>query len=103
MKETMLRAFSWVDADILKNSSRPEWPVFLHNLCFIHGAVKLRARLGRAGWNCHKDLLQIGNNELFVRGLFFCTDNTSACIVHYQYAVYLTAPTFLIVAHSGFI
>ncbi|XP_023932050.1 dynein heavy chain 8, axonemal-like [Lingula anatina] len=65
MKDNLIRAFSWVDADILKQSSRPEWPAFLHNICYLHGTIRLRARFGKGGWNNHEDFLKIGNNELF--------------------------------------
>ena len=66
MKENLLRAFSWVDADLLKQSNRTEWAPLLHNICYLHGAIRLRARLGRAGWNQPQDFLRIGNVELFV-------------------------------------
>ncbi|XP_052708586.1 uncharacterized protein LOC128183562 isoform X10 [Crassostrea angulata] len=60
MKDSMIRSFSWFEPDILKQSSRPEWPVMLHNLCFLHAAIQLRARFGQGGWNCPQDFFNIG-------------------------------------------
>ena len=72
MKDGMLRALSWLDADFLRQNSRGEWAPLVHNLCYLHGAVRLRARFGRGGWNVPTDFLQIGNNELVVSVLSFC-------------------------------
>ena len=65
----MLRSFNWFafkEADILKQSAKPEWPAFLHNLAYLHGAIRLRARFGRGGWNVPTDFRQIGNTEFRV-------------------------------------
>lgn len=51
MKENIVRSFSWIDLDILKSSSKPEWPALLHNLCYLHSCLKLRSRYMRCGWN----------------------------------------------------
>ena len=62
----MVRGFNWLawkETDILKHSSRPEWPAFLHNLAYLHGALRLRARFGRGGWNVPSDFMRIGNTE----------------------------------------
>ena len=67
MKENLLRTFSWLEADTLKQNTRTEWQPFLHNLCFLHGALRLRGRLGRGGWNCPSDFLKIGNSQFHVR------------------------------------
>lgn len=66
MKDSMIRSFSWFEPDILKQSSRPEWPVMLHNLCFLHAAIQLRARFGQGGWNCPQDFFNIGYSCLQV-------------------------------------
>ena len=66
IKTTAVRTLSDLDPEILKQTSRPEWPVLLHNLCYLHGAIQLRARFGRAGWNNHASFSNIGNDELQV-------------------------------------
>lgn len=55
-----------VDTEMLKSSSRSEWPAMLHNLCFIHGAIRLRSRYHRAGFNIPQDLFPVGTQELLV-------------------------------------
>ena len=73
LKDTLLRSFNrmqLMDIDMIKHSSRPEWPAVLHNLCYLHGAIRLRARFGRGGWNVPQDLMQIGNIELHVKTMF---------------------------------
>lgn len=67
----MIRSFSWFEPDILRQSSRPEWPVMLHNLCFLHAAIQLRARFGQGGWNCPQDFFNIGYSCLQVRPHLF--------------------------------
>ena len=62
-----MKSFGWLDADVVKQSSRPEWPAVLHNLCYLHGALRLRARFGRGGWNSPLDFLSTGNSDLHVR------------------------------------
>lgn len=51
MKECMVRSLSWIDSDLIKSSTKPEWPVLLHNLCFFHSCLRLRTRYSRCGWN----------------------------------------------------
>ena len=69
MKDSILRSFAWMDADTLKQSSRNEWPAVLHNICYLHAAIQLRARFGKAGWNAPETIQDLSNNELFVRAL----------------------------------
>ncbi|XP_067674368.1 uncharacterized protein [Haliotis asinina] len=70
MKDSLVRSFMWMEPDILKQSNRPEWPLVLHNLCYLHAAVQLRARFGQGGWNAPQDLANIGFGEL-LEGLNF--------------------------------
>ena len=62
----MVRAFSSMDSELLKQNSRSEWPALLHNICYLHAAIKLRGRFQRGGWNCPADFMNIGNNQLQV-------------------------------------
>ncbi|XP_041355189.1 dynein gamma chain, flagellar outer arm-like isoform X3 [Gigantopelta aegis] len=64
MKDSLVRSFSWMEPDIFKQSSRSEWPVMLHNLCYLHAAISLRSRFGLGGWNTPTDFHQIGYSEL---------------------------------------
>ncbi|OWF37572.1 Dynein heavy chain 5, axonemal [Mizuhopecten yessoensis] len=64
MKDSLIRSFSSFESDILKQSSRPEWPLMLHNLSYLHAALQLRARYGQGGWNNGQDFLNIGINEI---------------------------------------
>ncbi|XP_077977225.1 dynein axonemal heavy chain 8-like isoform X3 [Glandiceps talaboti] len=64
MKDNMIRSLSVIDADTLKSSSRSEWAPIVHNLCMLHGAVRLRARFGRAGWN-RPYCMDFSSTELF--------------------------------------
>lgn len=66
MKETLVRDFSVVDSETLKCSGRNEWPAMLHNLCYIHSAVRLRARYDKAGFNVPYAFDSVGAQELFV-------------------------------------
>ena len=66
VKEQMVRAFSAMEPEVLRQTTKPEWTALLHNLCYLHGALRLRARYGRGGFNKHEDFMHIGNNELFV-------------------------------------
>lgn len=50
-KENIVKSFSWIDSEQLKISSRPEWTILLHNLCYFHSCLKLRNRYTRCGWN----------------------------------------------------
>jgi dynein heavy chain len=51
MKEAMTRAFSLIDNDLLRHSSKPEWVPLLHNICYLHCTLNLRTRFGQAGWD----------------------------------------------------
>lgn len=66
MKESLVRAFGMIDSEVLKCSGRAEWPAMLHNLCYIHSAIKLRARFHKAGLNAPNDLLQVGASQFLV-------------------------------------
>ena len=69
IKDTLIRTFiqfSYFEPDVVKMSSRPEWAPFLHNLCYLHGALQLKARLGRAGWNRPQEFFNLRFTELFV-------------------------------------
>ncbi|XP_044146080.1 dynein axonemal heavy chain 5-like isoform X2 [Bufo gargarizans] len=58
--------YSWklVNQETLVSSSRPEWPALLHNLCFLHCAIRIRTLYGAlAGWNC-PDAMRFGWAEL---------------------------------------
>ncbi|KAK3577475.1 hypothetical protein CHS0354_032326 [Potamilus streckersoni] len=70
MKDSLLRSFTWFEPDILKQSPRAEWPVVLHNLCYLHAVIQLRTRFGFGGWNNPADLQQIGHSD-FLEGLSF--------------------------------
>ncbi|KAL4232681.1 hypothetical protein ACF0H5_007369 [Mactra antiquata] len=64
MKDSLVRSFNNFEPDILKQSSRAEWPVMLHNLCYLHAAIQLRTRYGFGGWNCPSDFHHIGSFEI---------------------------------------
>ena len=51
MKESIQRAFNWIDVENVKTSNKPEWPILLHNLCYFHSCLKLRSRYYKCGWN----------------------------------------------------
>ena len=74
IKDTLIRTFtqfSYFEPDVVKMSSRPEWAPFLHNLCYLHGALQLKARLGRAGWNRPQEFFNLRFTELFVSEYLF--------------------------------
>ncbi|XP_068697910.1 dynein axonemal heavy chain 8-like [Montipora foliosa] len=64
-KDSLQRSLQWVDSDLLRVSSRQEWPALLHNLCMLHSLVRLRSRYGLAGWNKTLDLRHVGTAELW--------------------------------------
>lgn len=74
MKDSILRSFTWFEPDILKQSSRPEWAIMLHNLCYLHAAIQLRARYGKGGWNNPSDFFNIGHSELMEALNFMITE-----------------------------
>ena len=63
MKEALSRAFSQIDNDLLRHSSKAEWVPLLHNICYLHCALNLRTRFGQAGWDL-PTLTSFSNVEL---------------------------------------
>lgn len=51
MKEAMTRAFSLIDNDLLRHSTKSEWIPLLHNICYLHCLLNLRTRFAQAGWD----------------------------------------------------
>lgn len=51
MKEALGRAFSQIDNELLRHSSKAEWIPLLHNICYLHCALNLRTRFSQAGWD----------------------------------------------------
>lgn len=51
IKEAITRAFSAIDNDLLRHSSKAEWLPLLHNICYVHSALNLRTRYDQAGWD----------------------------------------------------
>ncbi len=70
-KENILRCFNWIDPDHIRLSNKPEWPIFLHNLCFFHASLNLRSRYSRCGWNTPAGL-QFSSEEFNLRYFCFC-------------------------------
>lgn len=64
-KDSLQRSLQWVDSELMRVSTRPEWPALLHNLCMLHSLVRLRTRFGLTGWNKPMDLRNIGTAELW--------------------------------------
>ena len=69
MKENMVRAFSWVDQDLLRTASKSEWSALLHNICYLHSCFKLRSRYSKCGWNSPYSL-DFTTEELLVKFKF---------------------------------
>lgn len=67
MKESLVRSFSMIDSETFKCSSRSEWPAMLHNICYIHSAIRLRSRFNKAGFNSPDALGSVGTQEFLVR------------------------------------
>ena len=65
-KDSLQRSLQWVDSDLIRVSSRQEWPALLHNLCMLHSLIRLRTRYGLTGWNKPLDLRNFGTAELWV-------------------------------------
>ncbi|MBN3318102.1 DYH6 protein, partial [Atractosteus spatula] len=58
MKDAMLRCLQQVGPDTLRSCSRAEWPALIHNLCYLHCAVRLRSTAGgTAGWNFRRAMM----------------------------------------------
>lgn len=64
-KDSLQRSLQWVDSDLIRVSSRQEWPALLHNLCMLHSLIRLRTRYGLTGWNKPLDLRNFGTAELW--------------------------------------
>ncbi|XP_073445808.1 uncharacterized protein [Dendrobates tinctorius] len=62
IRRGIIRSWKFVNHEVLATSSRPEWPPLLHNLCFLHGAIRFRTLYG-GGWNC-PDAMTFGCAEL---------------------------------------
>ena len=73
VRDTVVRALLTIDPEIVKTSSRSDWLPTVHNLCFLHASLRLRARYGRSGWNIPSDFLQFSNRELVVIILHYFT------------------------------
>jgi dynein heavy chain len=62
-KENLIRSFSWVEHENVKASNKPEWALFLHNMCYLHSCLRFRARFARCGWN-ETALMNFSTEEL---------------------------------------
>ncbi|XP_077137822.1 dynein axonemal heavy chain 5-like [Ranitomeya variabilis] len=62
IRRGIISSWKLVNHEVLATSSRPEWPPLLHNLCFLHGAIRFRTLYG-GGWNC-PDAMTFGCAEL---------------------------------------
>ncbi|KAM4043310.1 dynein axonemal heavy chain 5-like isoform 1-T1 [Anomaloglossus baeobatrachus] len=62
IRRGIIRSWKFVNHEVLASSSRPEWPALLHNLCFLHGAIRFRTLYG-TGWNC-RDTMRFSSAEL---------------------------------------
>ena len=69
-----MRAFSTVSEGSLKASARPDWPALLHNLCFLHCSIRLRATFGQNGFCSPSDMLKIGLGALLIATLYEHSD-----------------------------
>ncbi|XP_053567991.1 uncharacterized protein LOC128657631 [Bombina bombina] len=64
IKSGMIHSWQLISHETLGMSTRPEWPVVLHNLCFLHCAIRLRTLYGAsAGWN-YPNTMRLGCTEL---------------------------------------
>ncbi|XP_069461306.1 uncharacterized protein [Ambystoma mexicanum] len=64
LKGGLIQSLRFVDPKALSQSRRAEWPAVLHNLCFLHCAIRLRTDFGlTAGWN-YREVLLFGCAEL---------------------------------------
>ena len=73
MKDNLLRFMSThINSDVINTSSRPEWLPCLHNICFLHGAIQLRARFAACvGWQKSQAFAHINQQHLKVREAAF--------------------------------
>ncbi|XP_051780690.1 uncharacterized protein LOC114649411 [Erpetoichthys calabaricus] len=57
IKDGLMKYIQQVDTENLDVISYPEWLPAVHNLCFLHCAVRIRATCGGiVGWNCKKNM-----------------------------------------------
>ncbi|XP_075124385.1 uncharacterized protein LOC142197756 [Leptodactylus fuscus] len=64
LRRGIIHSWKFVNHEMLAASSRPEWPALLHNLCFLHCAIRFRTLNGTsAGWN-YPDAMRFGCAEL---------------------------------------
>jgi len=50
-------------SEVTRLSEHAEWPAIVHNVTYLHAAVRLRSRLGRAGWNSLSEFQNSLNTE----------------------------------------
>ncbi|XP_073531710.1 dynein axonemal heavy chain 5-like [Phyllobates terribilis] len=62
IRRGIILSWKFITHEVLATSSRPEWPPLLHNLCFLHGAIRYRTLYG-GGWN-YPDTMRFGCAEL---------------------------------------
>ncbi|XP_066429677.1 uncharacterized protein [Eleutherodactylus coqui] len=64
IRRGIIHSWKFVNHEMLAPSSRPEWLALLHNLCFLHCAIRFRTLYGASeGWNC-PDVMRFGCAEL---------------------------------------
>nr|XP_014351636.1 PREDICTED: dynein heavy chain 8, axonemal-like [Latimeria chalumnae] len=64
MRDGLMRCLQWVDSESLWSGTHPDWLAVVHNLCFLHCAVRLRAQYGNTtGWN-YSNMMMFENREL---------------------------------------
>lgn len=77
MKNNLVRFFNtYVDCDMLSMSSRPEWLPCLHNICLLHGAIRLRSKLPiNVGWQDPHAFDDVNITHLKVSSLLYLFDS----------------------------
>uniref|UniRef100_H3A2H2 Uncharacterized protein n=1 Tax=Latimeria chalumnae TaxID=7897 RepID=H3A2H2_LATCH len=66
MRDGLMRCLQWVDSESLWSGTHPDWLAVVHNLCFLHCAVRLRAQYGNTtGWN-YSNMMMFENRELML-------------------------------------
>lgn len=73
MKDNLLRfVTTHVDSDVINASSRPEWLPCLHNVCLLHGAIRLRGRLpSSVGWQQPEAFCDVNYEQLKVGAIVY--------------------------------
>ena len=64
MRSSLIYSMVTMDPDQLRQSPRSEWPILVHNLCFLHAAIRLRTRYGTYGWSRPKQLECVSHSDL---------------------------------------